>query len=138
VGGLGADGSDPLLYGLGHELRPIVGPDMAWHATQDEDIGQHVDHIDGLELAGASDRQAFMGKLIDDIEHSVLPSIVGAILDEVVRPDVVAMLRPQPAALPIRQPKPAAFRLFVGNLQPPALPDPFDPFVIDDPASLLQ
>jgi hypothetical protein len=29
-----------------------------------------------------------MGELIDDIEHAVLAAIMGAVLDEVVRPDV--------------------------------------------------
>ena len=39
VGGLCADRRDPLLHGLGYKLRPIVGSDMARHATQDEQIG---------------------------------------------------------------------------------------------------
>ena len=34
----------------------------------------------------------------------------------------------------IREPQPAALRLFAGNFQPLAPPDPFDPFVVDDPA----
>jgi hypothetical protein len=61
VGGLCADCCDPLLHSLGHKLRPIIGPDVARDATQDEEIGQHIDHIDGLELAGDPDRQAFVG-----------------------------------------------------------------------------
>ena len=28
---------DPILYGLGDELRPIVGPDVARHAAWDEE-----------------------------------------------------------------------------------------------------
>src|SRR3954452_23576797 len=50
VGGLCTDRCNPCLHRLGDELRPIVGPDMARHTTQDEQIGQHVDHVDGLEL----------------------------------------------------------------------------------------
>jgi len=68
------------------------------HAARDEQIGQHVDDIDGLELAGDPDRQAFMGELVDRIEHSMLPSIMGAILDKVVGPDMIAMLGAQPDA----------------------------------------
>ena len=71
---------------------------MAGHATQDEEIGQNIDHIDGLELAGHPDCQAFMGELIDDVEHSIFPAIVGAVLDKVVGPDVIAVLGPQPDA----------------------------------------
>ena len=138
VGGLCADRCDPILHSLGHKLWPIVGADVARHATQDEEIGQHIDHIDGLELAGDLDRQAFVGKLVDHIEHAILASIVGAVLDEVVGPDVIAVLGTQPDAGSVRQPEPAALGLFMGDLQPLALPDPLDPFVVDDPARLLQ
>lgn len=34
----------------------------------------------------------------------------------------------------VREPQPAALRLLGGNFQPLAPPDPFDPFVVDDPA----
>jgi len=138
VGGLGTNGGDPLLQGFGHELGPIVGADVTGDTTQDKEIRQNVDHVDGLEPPRDPDRQALVGELVDDVEHSVLASIVGAILDEVVGPDVVAMLRPQPDARPIRQPKPAAFWLFVRNLQALTPPDPFNSLVVDDPAGLLQ
>ena len=138
VSGLCADRCDPLLHSLGHELRPIVGPDVARHATQDEEIGQHIIHIDGLELAGNPDHQTFVGELINHVEHSIFPSIVGAILDKVVGPDVITVLGTQPDAGSIRQPKPAALGLFMGDLQPLASPDPLDPLVVDNPARLLQ
>jgi hypothetical protein len=79
-----------------------------------------------------------VGELVDHIEHSILPSIVGAVLDEVVGPDVIAVLGPQPDARSVCQPEPAAFGLFMGDLQPLASPDPLDPLVVDDPARLLQ
>src|SRR2546429_7460416 len=60
VGGLGTDSRDPLLHGLGDELRSVVGPDVSGGAPQDEEVGQNVDHIDRLELAGNTDRPAFM------------------------------------------------------------------------------
>jgi hypothetical protein len=37
-----------------------------------------------LRLAGDTDRQAFMGELVEHVEHPILASIVGAILDEVI------------------------------------------------------
>ena len=94
VGGLGTDGSDPFLHRLGDELWAVVGADMAGYAAQDEEVGQDVDHVDGLELAVDADRQAFMGELVDDVEHAVLASIMGAVLDEVVGPDVIGVARP--------------------------------------------
>src|SRR5262249_44128778 len=62
VSGLGTDNPDPFLYCLGEELRSVVGPDVSGNALQDEEVGQNVDHIDRLELAGDTDRQAFMGE----------------------------------------------------------------------------
>ena len=98
---------------------------MARNATQDEEIGQHINHIDGLELTGCPDRQAFMGELVDHVEHAIFPSIVGAVLDKVVGPDS-------------RMQDPATLGLFVADLQPLTPPDPLDPRVVDDPACLLQ
>src|SRR5262245_66678236 len=57
VGGLGTDNRDPVLYRLGDEFRSVVGPDVSGNAAQDEQVGQNVDHIDRLELAGDTDRQ---------------------------------------------------------------------------------
>ena len=67
---------------------------MSGNAPQDEQVGQNVDHIDRLELAGDTDRQAFMGKLVEHVEHPIPTSIVGAVLDKVVGPDMIAVLRP--------------------------------------------
>src|SRR6516165_2372354 len=90
VSGLGTDNPDPFLYCLGEELRSVVGPDVSGNALQDEEVGQNVDH---LELAGDTDRQAFMGELVEHVEHPVLASLVGAVLDKVVGPDMIALLR---------------------------------------------
>jgi len=60
---------------------------------------------------------------------------MGSILDEVVGPDVIAMLRPQAEAGAIRQPQTAPFGLLLGDLQPLTPPDPL---VIDEPARMPQ
>jgi hypothetical protein len=59
---------------------------------------------------------------------------MGAVLDEVVGPDVVRTLGPQPEARPVRQPEPAALGLLLRHLQPLAAPDPLHPLVVDHPA----
>src|SRR5262245_9238952 len=138
VSGFGTDSRDPLLRGLGHELRSVVGPDVSGNAPQDEEAGQNVDHIDRLELAGDTDRQAFMGELVEHVEHPILASIVGAVLDKVVGPDMIALLRPQPDARSVGQPEPAALGLLMRDLQPLALPDTLDPLVVECPARLAQ
>jgi hypothetical protein len=59
--------------------------------------------------------------------HPVLATIAGAILDEVIGPDMIALLRPQPDARSVGQPEPAALGLLMGDLQPLALPNTLDP-----------
>src|SRR5215218_3336510 len=135
VGGPRTHGRDPSLDGLGDELRAVVGAEfVAGRAVQEEEVGQGVDHVDRLELAGDPGRQALVGELVEDVGHAVLPPVVGAVLDEVVGPDVVRALGPQPDAGAVRQPEPATLGLLFGGLQPLAAPDPLHPLVVDDPA----
>ena len=111
---------------------------MLGNAAQDEQVRQHVDDVDRLEPAGDADGQALVGELVDDVEHADFASIMGAILDEVVGPDVIAALGPQPDARSVIQPETAALRLLGGDLQPLASPDPLDPLVVDQPAGPAQ
>ena len=107
---------------------------MARHTAQDEEIGEDIDHVRGLELAGDPDRQALVRELVDEVEHAVRPSVMGAILDEVVGPDVVRALGPEPDAGSVRQPEPPALGLLLGDFQSLAPPDPLHPLVVDHPA----
>ena len=111
---------------------------MTRHPAQDEQVREHVDDVDGLELASDPDGQALVGELVDDVEHAEPPSVVRPVLDEVVGPDVVAMLGPQPDARSVRKPEPSAFGLLPRDLQPLASPDPLDPLVVDEPACSAQ
>lgn len=71
---------------------------------------------------------------------------MGAILDEVIGPDVIAILWPQTNAGSVRQPETATFWLLLWNpgsspgqaLQPLTPPDPLDPLVVDEPARVSQ
>ena len=111
---------------------------MRRDAAQDEQVGKHVDDIDGLQLSLNPDGNAFAGELVDNIEHADFPAIVCAILDEVVGPDMVWIFRPQPDTRAVVQPQPTAFGLPVLHLQPLPPPDAFDPLDVHDPASLVQ
>ena len=95
VGRLGTNRMDPLLDGLGDELGAIVGADVAGHAAQNELVGEHIDDIRAVEPAVDPDRQTFVGELVDEIEHAVFPPLMGAVLHEVVTPDVVGSLGAQ-------------------------------------------
>jgi hypothetical protein len=64
----------------------------------DEQAGELFEHVLGVELSLNPDRQALPGELVDDTQHSIDPSTVGPILDEIVAPDVAGILRPEPNA----------------------------------------
>ncbi len=51
VGGCRPDSGNPFLHGLGDELRVIAGTNVLRDATQEEEIGEHVDDIDGFQLS---------------------------------------------------------------------------------------
>src|SRR3954465_1180844 len=138
VGGLRADGADPLLHRFGNELRAIVGTDVLGDATQNEQIGKHIDDVDRFEPVRDPNGQALVGELIDDVEQADLAPVMGALLEEVVGPDVIGALGPQPDARSIIQPQASALGLSGGDLQPLASPDPFDPLVVDQPACPAQ
>ena len=136
VGGFRADGGDPLLHSLGDEPGAVVGTNVLGNAAQDEQVREHVDDIGGFQPPVDANGDAFMRELINDVQHPVFPPVMGAILDEIIGPDVIASLRPQTDAGAVGEPQPTSFGLFAGNLQPLASPNALDPLVIDDPARL--
>jgi hypothetical protein len=77
-------------------------------------------------------------ELVDQVEHAELPSVMGTVLDEVVGPDVVAVLGPQADARAVGEPEPAPLGLLGRDLQPLPSPDPLDPLGVDPPACLAQ
>jgi hypothetical protein len=72
------------------------------------------------------------------VAHAEAPSVVAAVLDEVVGPDMVGMFRPKPDAGVLVAPEPPALGLLVRNLQPLASPYPLDPLAVHDPAGSMQ
>ena len=138
VGRLRTNGRDPCLDGLGDELGAIIRPNMAGNATQDEQVGEDVDHVSALQLASDPDRQALAGELVDHVQHPDLPPIVCSGFHEVVGPDVVRALRTQPDARAVVEPEAAPLRLPCRNLQPLPSPDPLDPLEIHRPAGRPQ
>jgi hypothetical protein len=111
---------------------------MAGNTAQNEEIGQQVDHVDRPEPARHTDGQALVGELVDDVEHAYPAPVVGAVLDKVVGPDVIAVLGPEPHTGAVVQPQAAALRLPCRNLEPLASPDPLDPLLVDEPTGPAQ
>ncbi len=111
---------------------------MPRHAAHDKQVREHVDDVDRFEPAGYADGQALMRELVDDVEHADLAPVVGAVLDEVVGPDVIAVLGPEPDTGAVVQPEAPALWLPGRHFQPLASPDPLDPLVVDEPAGPAQ
>ena len=77
---------------------------MGGDAPQDEEVGKHVDDIDGFQLSLDPDGDTFSRELVDHVEHTDFPAVVRAILNEVVGPDMVRIFRSQPDARTVIQP----------------------------------
>lgn len=111
---------------------------MPGNTPQDEQVREHVDHINGLQLPAHSDGQTFACELVDEVEHAELAAIVGAVLDEVIRPDVVGVFWPQPDARSVSKPEPPFLGLLLRHFQPLLPPDPLDPLLVHPPAGISQ
>ena len=61
---------------------------------------------------------------------------MGLGFDEVVAPDMIAMLRSQPDAGSVVEPEPASWPMLPGYFQPLTAPDPLNPITTDLPASI--
>jgi hypothetical protein len=125
---------EPRAHGGGRELGPVVGPDVLWGAPRHEQPGQDLEHLARAEAPPDPDRQALPAELVHDHEHPEHLAVTRAVLDEVVRPDVVRALGPETHAGAVVQPQPAPLRLLAWHLEPLAAPDPLDPLRVHPPA----
>ena len=103
---------------LGDELRSVFRSDESRHAAHDEQIRQHIHDISRVELTLNPDRQAFTALLIQGVQCPEDLPVVGSVMHEVVRPDMVAIFRPQSHARPVIQPEPSFLRLLHRHFQP--------------------
>src|ERR671912_2609987 len=107
---------------------------MSRYAAQDEQVREHIEYVHGLEPPAHLDGETRMRELVDDVQHPVLPSVMGAILHKVIAPDVVRLFGSQPDTGSVVEPQTPSLGLFGRHFQPLPSPDPLDPLVIDDPA----
>ena len=82
--------------------------------------------------------QALAGAFIQYRQHPEAPAIPGPGMDEVIAPNVIAMLGTEPHTGTIIEPEPPAFRLTLRYLQTLLPPKTFYPFVINLPAVIVQ
>ena len=78
------NGFDPASNRFSNELRAVVRPDVGWNATKDEQICQGVDDLSGVQLSFHPDCQTFPAVLIQDVERSKGPAIIGSVVNEVI------------------------------------------------------
>ena len=131
---LDADPTEPVSHVDRDELRAVVGANVLRRSVRDEEIGQTVEHVIGSEPSRNDDRQTPARELIQHDQHAEGATVLRAVLDEVVRPDVVRPLGSQPHARPVVEPETAPFRLLHWYFQPFPSPDPIDALDVDPPA----
>ena len=124
--------------GVSAKLRPIVRPDVGWNSPDNEQVRQRIDYVDLVELSLHPNHQALAAELIDDVQRSADPAILSPMMDEVVGPDVIDMLRPEADARSIVKPQPTPLWLFHGNLEPLTTLQGLDPIVVQLPAVIPQ
>lgn len=104
----------------------IIRTDMTGRAMALEQLGENGEPIVALQLALDMDRQTFPAVLVDDSKHAECLPVMRAPGDQVIAPDMAAILGPKPDARAGIQPQPAALRLVSGYFRPLALEDAED------------
>lgn len=89
---------EPGPDGEGYELGAVVRADMLRRTVPHEQFAKHVRDILAVELALHIDRQTRPAVRVDHRQYPEGTAVMGAVLDEVVRPDMIAMGRTQPDA----------------------------------------
>jgi hypothetical protein len=77
---------------------------VAWDAALAHQFGQRLDDGGRVQPAVDADGEGLARELVDHGQHPELAPVVRPVLDEVVGPDVVRPLRPQPQARAVVQP----------------------------------
>ena len=107
---------------------------MIGRPIADKELRQALQDIVRVQPPGHDDCQVDSGELVDHSEHAEHTAVMGPVLDEVVRPDMVGPARLQPDAGAVSEPETAPLGLLPGDLQPLPPPDPLDPLGVDPPA----
>ncbi len=101
--------------------------ERAGNPAKDEQIVQEVDDIGRVEPTPDPDCQILADKFVEHVPHAIFPPIMGAVLDEVVGPNMAGIFRQQPDAGAIRQPMPPVAGPLREYPQPFPPPDPLAP-----------
>ncbi len=94
--GPGADHCNLVPHSLSYELSAVFGCHIGRNTTQDELVRQRIDGLCRVQLAFHSDRQAFPAVVIQDVHSPECLFIICPVVLEVIQPNVVTILMPQP------------------------------------------
>lgn len=83
---------------------------------KDEQIPQDIDAVGPFEPQGHPDLQGLMCKLIDNIQHPILLSVIGAVFEKVIGPHVIGIFRTQAHTCAVVEPKTASLGFFLPGL----------------------
>lgn len=111
---------------------------MDWDAALTEQLGQALLDILAFQAACHPDRQAFAGKLIDDIQGSKRFAVMGATHHKIVAPHMARIFSSQPHTRTVIEPQSTPFGLLFGHFETFLTPYPLYSLVIDLPARIVQ
>ena len=112
----------------------VIRSNVNGNAPLHHEVSQDGENALAVHATRNLDRQALTRELVDHGEHTELTPFPGAVLHEVISPDVVGTLGPEPYARTVIQPEPTALRLFLGNTKALPPPDPSNTLVVQMPA----
>src|SRR5262245_9058880 len=118
----------------GDELRTVVTANMFGHATNREQIRQHVDDFVSGHASFHLQGQAFTCVLIDQRKPLQGPAATRTVENKVPRPDVVRMLGPTTCATVATVSQAPLFPLFLRYFQPFPSPQPIQTLAIHGPS----
>ena len=76
-----------------------------------EQLGENVKNLLTVELAPNMDGEALPAVLVNDSERAESFAVMGSVMNEVIRPDMIFMNGAQPQAGPVIEPETAPLRL---------------------------
>lgn len=123
---------------LGDELGAVVGADEGWCSPLFDDVVEGDDDIGSFDGCLDLDGEAFSAELIDDGQQLERRAFLGALMDEVVCPDVVGVLGPLLVAGVFAVADVAPSSWFLGHLESGLAPEPVDALDVDVPAIGLE
>lgn len=82
----------PSPYGVGDELRSIVAAQMFGRTMLLKEPLQQANNVSTGDRASHQHRQTLAAEFVQDRENAQLSASLGTVMDEVVTPDMVAVL----------------------------------------------